>query len=204
MAALNNLQQTNSVAKYLIHFAGHSQHAKMDGHALALYLYRGLKDVIKDLLAGQEEWKTFEELHDRASRPDARLQARKIEKEQEIRTRAAPPVRTQMKSAFDPKPAFTPRPAFTPATRRTPPTAPCLFPPASGHVGATPMELDSQHRRMSQEEHNRCIRGALCFTCKKSGPMSRECSKKRMRIAEIELELEQDTQRLSENHNAQE
>jgi len=143
MAALNNLQQTTLLAKYRVHFAGHSQHAKMDGNALALSLYRGLKNVIKDLLAGQEEWKTFEELQDRSSRPDARLQARKIEKEQETRTRAAPPVRTEMKPAFDPKPAFTPRPAFTPATRGTPPTAPCPFPPASGHAGATPMELDS-------------------------------------------------------------
>ena len=55
VAALNNLRQTTSVAEYRARFTGHSQRTKMDGNALAPYLYRGLKDVIKDLLAGQEE-----------------------------------------------------------------------------------------------------------------------------------------------------
>jgi len=91
IAALNNLRQTTSVVEYRARFAGHSQHMKMDGNALAPYFYQGLKDTIKDLLAGQEEWRTFEELQDRASRLDTRLQARKIEKEQETRTRTAPP-----------------------------------------------------------------------------------------------------------------
>jgi len=63
-AALNNLRQTISVAKYCARFAGHSQHTKIDGNGLAPYFYRGLKDMIKGLLAGQEEWKTFEELQD--------------------------------------------------------------------------------------------------------------------------------------------
>ena len=81
----------------------------MDGNALAPYFYRGLKDAIKDLLVGQEEWRTFEELQDRASRLDACLQARKIEKEQDMRARAAPPpVKTETKPAFSPKPAFIP------------------------------------------------------------------------------------------------
>ena len=97
----------------------------MDGNALAPYFYRGLKDMIKDLLAGQEEWRTFRELQDRASRLDARLQVRKIEKEQETRTRAAPPpVKTETKPPFDPKPTYNPKPAFIPATRGTPPAIP--------------------------------------------------------------------------------
>ena len=79
----------------------------MDGNALAPYFYRGLKDVIKDLLVGQKEWRTFEELQERASRLDARLQVRKIEKEQDTRARAAPPpLKTETKPAFNPKPAF--------------------------------------------------------------------------------------------------
>ena len=52
-----------------------------------------------------------------------------------------------------------------------------------------PMELDSQHRRMSQEEHDRCIKGALCFICKEYGHVSRECPKRRVRITEIGMEL---------------
>jgi len=167
VAALNNLRQITSVAEYRAHFAGHSQHMKMDGNALAPYLYQGLKDTIKDLLAGQEEWRTFEELQDRASWLDACLQARKIEKEQDTRTRAAPPpMKTEM------KPAFNPKPAFILATRGTPPAVPRPS-PAPAHVGPMPMELDSQHRRMSQEEHDRCIRGALCFTCKEYRHVSR-------------------------------
>ena len=50
------------------------------------------------------------------------------------------------------------------------------------------MELDSQHKRMSQEEHDQCIRGALCFTCKEYGHVSRECPKRRIRITEIGME----------------
>ena len=39
VAAVNNLRQTTSVAEYRACFAGHSQHTKMDGNALAPYLY---------------------------------------------------------------------------------------------------------------------------------------------------------------------
>jgi len=64
------------------------------------------------------------------------------------------------------------------------------------------MELDSQYQKMPQEEHDRCIKGALCFTCKEYGHVSRECPKKRTRVmgAEMSLGLEQ----LSGNDNAQE
>ena len=192
------------MAEYRACFAGHSQHTRMEGDALAPYFYRGLKDTIKDLLAGQEEWRTFGELQDRASRLDARLQARKIEKEQETRTRTVPPpVKTETKPPFDPKPAYNSRPTFTPATRGTPPAAARPPPLAPTHTGPTPMELDSQHRRMSQEEHDRCIRGALCFTCKEYGHVRRECLKRRIRVAEIGMELGQG-ERASENDDARE
>jgi len=115
IAALNNLRQTMSVMEYRARFAGHSQHTKMNGNALAPYFYRGLKDAIKDHLAGQEEWRTFEELQDRASRLDTCLQARKIEREQETRTQVAPPMKVETKPNYDPKPTFNLRPAFTPA-----------------------------------------------------------------------------------------
>ena len=189
------------MAEYRARFAGHSQHTKMDGNALAPYFYRGLKDTIKDLLAGQEEWKTFGELQDRASRLDARLQARKIEREQETRTRVAPPLKVETKPNYDPKPTFNLKPAFIPVTRGTPPAVP-RPPPAPAHVGPTPMELDSQNRRMSEEEHDRCIRGALCFTCKEYGHVSRECPKRRTRVMGAEISLE--PQLPSENDDAQE
>ena len=90
-----------------------------------------MKDAIKDLLAGQEEWKSFGELQNQASRLDACLQARKIEKEQETRTRNAPPVKMETKPTFDMKPNFNPRPVFTPAARGTLPIAPHAPLPAS-------------------------------------------------------------------------
>ena len=146
--------------------------------------------MIKDVLAGQEEWRTFKELQDRASRLNAHLQARKMEKEQETRSRTTPPPgKTETKPTFDPKPAFNPRSAFIPATRGTPPTA---LRPSPAHTGPMPMELDSLHRRMSQEEHDRCIRGALCFTCKEYRHVSREYPKKRTRIIGAEVALGQE------------
>ena len=114
-----------------------------------------------------------------------------------------PPVKTETKPPFDPKPAYNSRPTFTPATRGTPPAAARPPPLAPTHTGPMPMELDSQHRRMSQEEHDRCIRGALCFMCKEYGHVSRECPKRRIRVAEIGMELGQG-ERASENDDTQE
>ena len=128
---------------------------------------------------------------------DACLQARKIEKEQDTRTRAAPPpMKTEM------KPAFNPKPAFILATRGTPPAVPRPS-PAPAHVGPMPMELDSQYRRMSQEEHDRCINRELCFTCNEYGHVSTECPKRRVRITEIEMELGKEEGRAG-NDDAQE
>ena len=178
------------MAKYRARFVGHSQHTKMDGNALASYFYWGLKDTIKDHLAGQEEWKTFGELQDRVSQLDARLQAKKIEREQKTRIRIASPVKIETKPNYDPKPTSNLRPAFTPAARGTPPRALRLPPPPTTvYAGPTPMELDSQHSRMSQEEHDPCIRGALCFTRNEYVHVSTECPKRRVRIMEIGMEL---------------
>ena len=81
IVALSNILQTTSVAEYHARFVKHSQHTKMDSNALVPYFYSGLKNMIKDLLARQEKWRTFKELQDRVSRLDARLQARWIERE---------------------------------------------------------------------------------------------------------------------------
>ena len=169
----------------------------MDGNALAPYFYRGLKDSIKDLLARQEEWRTFEELQDRTSRSDAHLQAKRIERARETRPRTTSPLKMET------KPTFNPKPTFIPATLGTPPAA-AHPPPIAAYGGPTLMELDSQHRRMSQEEHDRCIRGVLCFTCKEYGHMSRECSRRRVKIAGVEVEPKQEAHRPSENDDAQE
>jgi hypothetical protein len=211
IANLYNIRQTSSVAEYRSRFISHSQHTKMDSAALAPYFYRGLKGEIKDLLAGQEEWNTFEELQQRASRIDARLQARRIEKEREMRFRPQgpgsnnPPQGTNM-DPLNLRPAFASKPAFVPAARATPPNRPRTPPttpaPATARGGPTPMELDSQ-RRMPTEEHDRCMRSGLCFTCKEFGHLSKECPRKRVRIAGLEMELEHQAQQ-AENDDAQE
>lgn len=51
------------------------------------------------------------------------------------------------------------------------------------------MELDSQRRASPQDEHERCLRSGLCFTCKEQGHLSRDCPKRKVRIMEIEMEL---------------
>ena len=55
MVALSNIYQTMSVAKYCAWFIGHSEHMKMDGNTQTPHFYKGLKDMIKDLLAGPEK-----------------------------------------------------------------------------------------------------------------------------------------------------
>ncbi len=187
IAALNVIRQSTSVAEYRARFVSHSQHTKMDGNALAPYFYRGLKGEIKDLLAGQEEWTTFQELQDRASRLDARLQARKVEREREAKFRSVPPP-----LKMETKPDFTSKPTFIPAVRGASSTAPRFLPassPPSAQGGPTPMELDSQRRASPQDEHERCLRSGLCFTCKEQGHLSRDCPKRKVRIMEIEMEL---------------
>ena len=78
--ALRNIHQTTSVAEYHMWFIGHSQHMKINSNALAPYFYRGFQDMIKDLLAEEQNWRTFKKLQDRASRLDAHLQAQNIER----------------------------------------------------------------------------------------------------------------------------
>jgi len=53
---------------------------KINSNALAPYFYRGFQDMIKDLLAEEQNWRTFKKLQDRASRLDAHLQAQNIER----------------------------------------------------------------------------------------------------------------------------
>jgi len=80
----------------------------MDGNVLAPYFYRGLKDTIKDLLVGQEEWRTFEELQNQASRLDACLQARKIKRERETKFHTVPLMKAETRRTFNPRLAFIP------------------------------------------------------------------------------------------------
>ena len=77
--------------------------------------------------------------------------------------------------------------------------------PAPAQMDPMPMELNSQHRRISQQEHNQCIREALCFVCKEHGHVSRKCPKRRVRILGAEVAMKQGTQiQSSGNEDTQE
>ena len=76
------------------------------------------------------------------------------------------------------------------------------FSPVPVHVGPMPMELHSQYRRMSPEKHDQYIRQALWFTCKEYRHVGREYLKKRTRVMEDEMGLDQEP--LSGNDDIQE
>jgi len=82
MSALAILKQNNSVAEYISRFATHSQHTKLNDVGLAKYFYDGLKGTIKAELV-TKEWTTLQELQTLATRLDARLQERRVERERE-------------------------------------------------------------------------------------------------------------------------
>jgi len=204
IAVHSNIYQTTLVLEYCMRFMVHSQHTKIDGNMLAPYFYRRLKNTIKDFLAEQKDWTTFEELQDQIFQLDVCLQAKKIERKYKMKLYTAPPMKTEMKSIFNLKPIFNPRPAFTPVIWMTSLTVFHSSLPAPVQTGQTLMELNSQRRRMSQGEHDQCIIWALCFTCKEYGHVSKESQKKRVRIPGIAIELAQEAQQSWENNNAQE
>ena len=64
--------------------------------------------MIKNLLARQEEERTFEELQNRISRLNACLQVRSIEREGEVKLQGVSLLKTEMKPSFNAKPVFVP------------------------------------------------------------------------------------------------
>lgn len=199
-AALRNLRQTTSVAEYHSRFASHGQYTELEDAALADYFYWGLKPEVKDRLADLEEWTSLRDLQQKATRIDARLHERRVEKEREARYRPNGEVSNfPRKSNVNP----VPRPAFVPATRpvpvipnRNPFVTPVRATPATD--GTTPMELDSQRGTLTTWEKEECMRRGLCFHCKDRGHISALCPG-RTRIAGVEMEIQ-----LSENDRAQE
>jgi hypothetical protein len=199
-AALRNLRQITSVAEYHSRFASHGQYTGLEDAALADYFYLGLKPEVKDRLADLDEWTSLRDLQQKATRIDARLQERRVEKEREARYRPSSEVGSFPRGTnVNP----TQRPTFIPAARpvpvatpRNPPVTPVRPMPATD--GTTPMELDSQRGLLTAREKEECLRRGLCFHCKGRGHISALCPN-RTRIAAVEMEMQ-----LSENDGAQE
>jgi len=202
--AIRFLQQDRrSVAEYISRFAVHSQHTKYDDSSLTFYFYNGLDDPIKDELATRE-WTTLKELQTMSTRLDARARERRLEKEQESKSRYRStaggnnPPRREDGTFLPTKPA-----AWVPAPRLTPVPAPATTPAAPAADGSTPMELDSQRRvAISEEEKARCILENRCFECKIVGHSAKKCRTRLARLARLGvagLEIQ-----LAENGNAQE
>jgi hypothetical protein len=203
IAALKTIKQTSSVAEYISRFISHSQHTDLNDPALREYFYDGLKEAIKDELATRQ-CSTLQELQETATRLDARLQERRMERNR------------MMHRSQDPIVASTPMTTNTRLTIKRSPWASSPAPPAfaapaarpfqaaipASTDGSTPMELDSQ-RKLPAEEHERCLKSGLCFNCKGQGHMSRDCPRKKVRIAGVEMELEMGAQQ-PENDEAQE
>ena len=189
MAALEIIEQTTSVAEYISRFAGLSQYTQLNDVGLMRYFYRGLKGAIKDELATRD-YKTLRELQTLATRLDARLHERMIERNREPRPRGRD-VSSSFKIVLPPKP-------------RTPAFAAGAPPPHKGNFqgiampgpptvpvgdGSTPMELDSQvSRRLPPEEKERCLRLGLCWNCGKHGHRRLDCPELLRAVMNVELE----------------
>lgn len=89
---INALEQTTSVAKYIAEFQRLRQYIKWEEAALMDRFYRGLKGSVKDEIARVGRPPTLKALQDFASRFDARMQERLLEKRQApmILTRSHP------------------------------------------------------------------------------------------------------------------
>jgi hypothetical protein len=77
---------------------------------LADYFYWGLKPEVKDRLADLDEWMSLRDLQQKATRIDARLQERRVEKEREARYRSNSKI-SSFPRGTNANP--TPRPMFT-------------------------------------------------------------------------------------------
>jgi len=203
MAALETIQQTSSVAEYISRFASLSQYTQLNDPGLMRWFYRGLKGTVKDELATRD-YKSLVELQALATRLDARLHERTIERSRELKLKGQ-----DANSAF--KINLPPKPGTTAPVTIAPPLYKSHFSPnavtprvssAPAMDGSTPMELDSQQsRRLSPEERDRYRVLGLCWYCKKQGHRQKECPELLKEIMNVELNYVQEP---TEKDSAQE
>lgn len=182
---INALEQTTSVAQYIAEFQRLRQHIKWDESALMDRFYRGLKGAVKDEIARVGRPSTLKALQDFASRFDARMQERFLEKRQAPMTairpnpsttvtrpnllpNSAPLSRSSSQSSSITNapitPSRTPSPATTPSAFIAPSTA--LKTPAFTSDGTVPMELSANgewHLTAAEKIRRRHL--GLCGYC---------------------------------------
>jgi len=132
------LRQTSTVANYTAKFEQHRQYLEWNDAALRDQFYRGLKDEIKDELAPRGRPETLAKLKEIASRLDARLQERALERKLVVASQ--PTQRLAPKLTYAPpqapsKPPPYPRPAAPTTALRT---------PMHTSDGTVPMEIGAQ------------------------------------------------------------
>jgi hypothetical protein len=167
--AIKALIQTTSVAQYKAEFQRLRQYIKWNESALLDRFYSGLKDTVKDEITRVGRPLTLKELQDLATRIDARLYERLLEKKQ------GQSQATGSRNNLPPKPtpmARNPSQSSTfsgliPTPSRTPsPATPLPSTPAATPDGTIPMELDANGRwHLTEGEKLRRKRLGLCDYC---------------------------------------
>ena len=164
--AIKALKHTGSAAHYIAEFQRLRQYIPWNESAFADQFYEGLKGIIKDGIAQTGRPGTLLELQNLATRLDARLYERFLEKKQET------PASTQPTGPRNPPPKPTPMvrtpssmpSSLAPTPARTP--SPSIGTPAFTPDGTVPMELDSYGRwRLPAEEKLRRKQLRLCDYC---------------------------------------
>ena len=176
MSALSVMEQTSSVAEYISRFTGLSQYTRLNDVGLMQYFYKGLKKTIKDELATRD-YSTLKELQTLATKLDARLHERTIERNRELQSKGTSP----FKIVLPPKPGAS---NHAPAVSLLYKSHPSPNVPAPGTLptpawdGSSPMELDSQQaHRLMPEERMRRLRLGLCWNCGEHGHRRFDCPK---------------------------
>ncbi|APA07563.1 hypothetical protein sscle_16g107320 [Sclerotinia sclerotiorum 1980 UF-70] len=149
--ALRQLKQTGSVTAYTAKFQQYAGRITWDDDYLRSQFYEGLKDIIKDELARAPKPPNLSELIETSILIDNRFYERRMEKKGITQESRKFP-KHQRQNRYD--------------------------------DAGDPMELDGAERHqkpngLSVEEKKRRRENNLCFTCGKSGHMSRDCSQKK-------------------------
>lgn len=161
--AIKALKHTGSAAHYIAEFQRLRQYIPWNESAFADQFYDGLKSTIKDDIAHTGRPATLLELQTLATRLDARLYERFLEKRQETpastQPRNLPPKPTPMGRTPSSMPSsLAPTPARTPS--------PSAGTPAFTPDGTIPMELDTYGRwRLPADEKLRRKQLRLCDYC---------------------------------------
>jgi Retrotransposon gag protein len=187
---LNQLRQTGSVAKYIAEFQRLRQYIKWNESALANRFYEGLKDNIKDQIANQGKPESLAALQAFATRLDARLFERYLEKRPSplpnynpSAGRAGPPNTTTVPALNNSAPRpFVPFNGVTrgPSTPLPPKPQFTNRPIVAHSDGTTPMQLDtvSKSWKLSAEEKARRRQLNLCDYCGQPGHNIFNCTKR--------------------------